>query len=354
MNKINGSAINTHDDEPAATSGEISSTRSYLVACGLVCAAAAARYLLGLFDDGVLLFAMFYPVILVIAFWRGTRPALFATALSLFVVWFALMPPHFEFVVKERATWINFALFCFSSGFLIWIADRHRKVVAAMNLSERRRRLLVEEMRHRSKNSISVASTIISRSLRHEPATAEQLIARLRIVLAPPDIYAETEGIECLLHRLLLAELKPYGTDRFALNGEHLQLSLRQARNLALIVHELATNSAKYGGLSVVDGFLFVTWRCESGDLVIDWKERGHNGATANANVKGFGTRLIETMIRDLKGQFEWRTSEAGYECRISFPENDNGPRESVPHKQVGLRNAAPADGTALTSPSES
>ena len=179
-----------------------------------------------------------------------------------------------------------------------------------------------------------MASTIVSRTLQHDTATANQLIDRLRIVFASPDFYADSAEVECLLHRILLTELKPYGTERFALSGEPLQMSQRQARNLALVVHELATNSAKYGGLSVGDGFLVVTWRMQSDEIVIDWKEQGRNSGAAPGNLKGFGTRLIETMVRDLKGRIERFASE--FRLRVPHPSPDRS--QCVARRKVSRR----------------
>jgi two-component sensor histidine kinase len=307
-------------EKPAAAKTWPAAVKPYAIATGLVTGAAIARLLLGLLDDGVLFFAIFFPAILFTALWYGRAPAICATALSLAIVWYAFIPPQFEFAWKDSATVVNLGLFCLSSGLVIWIAESHRKLIAAIEVSERRRQLLVEEMNHRGKNSISVASTIISRTLRHDTATANQLIDRLRIVFASPDIYAGHGAVECLLHRILLTELKPYGTERFSLSGEPVQVSPRQARNLALVVHELATNSAKYGSLSVVDGFLFVSWRIQANEIIIDWKEKGRASGSNPDNVKGFGTRLIETMVRDLKGRIQRFVSESGYACRIHLP----------------------------------
>lgn len=312
------------DVEPASAETRPPAVQAYAIATGLVALAAIARFLLGLLDDGVLFFAIFFPAILFTALWYGRAPAIYATALSLVVVWYAFIPPQFVFAWKPRATWVNLGLFCLSSGLVIWIADCQRKLVAEINESERRRQLLVDEMRHRGKNSISIASTIISRTLGNDAATAKQLIDRLRIVFASPDFYADNGEVECLLHRILLEELRPYGTDRFALSGGPLQITPRQARNLALVVHELATNSAKYGGLAVADGFLFVTWHMEGGEIIIDWKEKGLASDAGNGNGAGFGTRLIDAMVRDLKGRIDRFVSETGYACRIHLPISGN------------------------------
>ena len=321
-------------EEPPAASTWPEVVKPYAIATGLVVLAAIARLLLGLLDDGVLFFAIFFPAILFTALWYGRAPAIFATALSLAVVWYAFIPPQFEFAWKARATAVNLGLFCLSSGLVIWIAETHRKLIAAIEVSERRRQLLVEEMNHRGKNSISVASTIISRTLRHDAATANQLIDRLRIVFASPDIYADNGDVESLLHRILLTELKPYGTERFSLSGDPVRLSPRQARNLALVIHELATNSAKYGSLSVVDGFLFVSWRMHGDEIVLDWKEKGRASGVIPENTKGFGTRLIETMVRDLKGRIQRFVSESGYACRIHLPIDHNVLREDKTRAQ--------------------
>jgi two-component sensor histidine kinase len=113
----------------------------------------------------------------------------------------------------------------------------------------------------------------------------------------------------------------------------------RQARNLALIVHELATNSLKYGALSVASGLLTIAWRCEEGQIVIDWIEEGRNSAGYQESSCGFGTKLIDVMIRDLNGHIDRQPTETGFVCQIVLPtkSGDVAPAEQAAAAAPGL-----------------
>src|SRR5688500_7794783 len=78
---------------------------------------------------------------------------------------------------------------------------------------------------------------------------------------------------------------------RFAVKGEPLWLAPRAALALALALHELGTNAAKYGALSVEAGEVTIAWRTEEGRLLLDWKERG-GPPVAEPAQRGFGSRL--------------------------------------------------------------
>ena len=139
--------------------------KAYALAVVLVGAAAALRFGLSLIEPNILYFAVFYPAILLAALWGGPGPAILATALSLFVVWFGFMPPYFEGGLKDRANVFNLGMFVFSSGLLIWIAQRYRRAMEKITAGEETRRLLVEEMRHRNRNSLTIGKTLIRRTL---------------------------------------------------------------------------------------------------------------------------------------------------------------------------------------------
>jgi two-component sensor histidine kinase len=294
--------------------------KPYALAVLLVGAATALRFGLSLLEPNVLYFAVFFPAILLAALLGGPGPAILATSLSLFVVWFAFMPPYFEIGFKERANIINIGTFVASAALVIWIAELYRRALAELKAAEETRRLIVEEMRHRNRNSLTVANSLIRRTLAHDPATADNLSARLRVILDTDNVFEGNMPKGEMLHRVLLAELQPYGTERFGLFGEPLILAPGQARNLALVVHELATNAIKYGALSAPDGFLAVSWHFDGDELDLTWREKMRREGKEPPNTKGFGTQLIDAMIRDLKGQVSRTFDDAGFTCRIVVP----------------------------------
>ncbi len=277
------------------------------------------RYALGFVEPEVLFFSTYYPAVLVATLYAGRGPGILALLLSLSAAWLLFLPPYLHLAVPSRKTLLNLLLFTLSAGLLVWVADRYRAALEALRKSEERRSLLVDELQHRSKNTLAVAGALVSSTLAHDQKKAEQLISRLRLVLASDDIYRDADRSGVLNH-LLLSELQAYGAEHFSLSGERIEINPRQSRDLALVFHELATNSAKYGALSVPHGFLTVRWEIVADQLTIDWKEEGRSPSGGQEAPASFGSRLIDAMVRDLRGTIERKRDDTSYFCRISFP----------------------------------
>ena len=101
-------------------------------------------------------------------------------------------------------------------------------------------------------------------------------------------------------------------------------LSARTGLAMGMVMHELATNAAKYGGLSTPGGHVDVTWSLDGeGDgarLSLQWRESGGPPIT-KPNRRGFGSRLIEHSIgNDLSGEIELSYLPSGFQCRLAFP----------------------------------
>jgi two-component sensor histidine kinase len=93
------------------------------------------------------------------------------------------------------------------------------------------------------------------------------------------------------------------------------------AQTAAISLHELATNAAKYGSLSAADGHVKISWSLTAnGRLSLRWTESGGPPIITPPTHRGFGTRIMENMIGQLKGEvrFEWR--DEGLTCEIALP----------------------------------
>ena len=116
-------------------------------------------------------------------------------------------------------------------------------------------------------------------------------------------------------------ELRPYAGedgDRITIHGDDVRLPAALAQAVAVAVHELATNAAKYGALSTASGVIDVRWKNEP--LVLSWSESG-GPPVKEPTRKGFGVDAVDGVVRTLRGRIvrSWRPE--GLACELSFPE---------------------------------
>jgi PAS domain S-box-containing protein len=193
--------------------------------------------------------------------------------------------------------------------------------------AERQQKLLLDELNHRVKNTLATVQAIASQTLRTnaEPAAfREAFESRLIALSATHDLLTATNWRSAALRDVLLLELKPFGPERYSLEGPEASLSPTEALTLGLLFHELATNAAKYGALSAPDGRVDVAWglapAAEGLRLELDWIERGGPKVSPPTR-RGFGSRLIE---RSLTGQMRGKAlldfAVDGLRCRILLP----------------------------------
>ena len=120
-------------------------------------------------------------------------------------------------------------------------------------------------------------------------------------------------------------ELAPFTTgegSRLVIEGASTLLQPAVTQSLTLIIHELATNAAKYGSLSTAAGRLRIKFELNPGALVIDWIEQGGRGIAA-PKTTGFGSKLISISMRHLHGDAEFDWADSGLKCRLTLPLGD-------------------------------
>ncbi len=189
------------------------------------------------------------------------------------------------------------------SGASVDITDRR--------VAEERQRLLMEELAHRVKNTLTVVQAIASQTLRGSgvsPEARDALSTRLMALSRAHDLLMQGRWSEASLQALVegTAQLHAHGeAGRFRISGPDIMLGSRAAMALALVLHELATNAVKYGALSVAEGEVLVLWETVEIDgearLKFCWEEAGGPPVKAPAR-QGFGTRLIERSFGDSRG----------------------------------------------------
>lgn len=196
--------------------------------------------------------------------------------------------------------------------------------VTGRKQAEEGHELLAGEMSHRVKNLLSIASgltAISSRSAASIEEMASELTARLSALGRAHDLVRplpDGQGDAALLGDLLAVLLAPYDDlgafkDRIRVAVERFGVGEASATSLALVVHELATNSMKYGALSSEVGTLDVSSVTEGDKIVITWAERGGPSVVAPENAAGFGTKLVQRSVNgQLGGSITYNWDKAG------------------------------------------
>lgn len=189
---------------------------------------------------------------------------------------------------------------------------------------------VAHELEHRMKNLLSVVNSLISLSAASAVNVAEfraSLMGRLRALAATQGALRSAGPQRMSLSELLLAELAQYQSAdgaNVAIEGPPVSVGPRAAQILALAVHELATNSAKYGALSSSGGRVAVTsaFRGEGDEcrLVLKWREAG-GPIVKRPSRQGFGTSLIRQIVpKALKADVAMEYRRDGLVCRMAVP----------------------------------
>jgi PAS domain S-box-containing protein len=182
---------------------------------------------------------------------------------------------------------------------------------------------LAREAEHRSKNLLATVQATVNLSRSDTPEGLKQAIEGRILALAKVhSLFVESRWIGAELMTIARQELAPFSEKdetRVRIKGPQVLLDPDTAQAIAIALHELATNAAKYGSLSVPNGRTTLTWSHEAvGQLILCWSEVG--GPTVQMPEKrGFGTRVIERFISQLNGKarFDWRTE--GLVCEITI-----------------------------------
>ena len=188
--------------------------------------------------------------------------------------------------------------------------------------AEARQNLLAREVDHRAKNALALAQSIVRLTRGENVKTYVRSVegrinalARVHTVLS----LSSWQGAE--IRKLIDEEMAPYSSgEQIKLSGPEMQLEPTTAQTVALALHELVTNSAKYGALSALTGRLSMSWEDQAGLLRIVWVETG--GPVVEKPVsRGFGTRSVIASIESQLGgqaEFDWRPE--GLVCCLTVP----------------------------------
>jgi PAS domain S-box-containing protein len=196
--------------------------------------------------------------------------------------------------------------------------------ITERKLAEQTQALLAREVDHRARNALAVVQSIVR--LTRAPsieAYTSAVEGRISALARAHGLLSQSRWLGADLARLVQEEVAPYKQSlhrTLSIKGPSVSLGPATAQTLALVLHELATNAAKYGALSIENGRLAVEWRREGDDVVLDWTETGLARIERPA-AQGFGTKVIRASVQDqLRGalSFDWRPE--GLVCTVRFP----------------------------------
>ncbi len=189
------------------------------------------------------------------------------------------------------------------------------------------RNSLTRELNHRVKNTLANVLSIVSLTRRRSSDIeefAEGLDGRIRALSATHDLLTQSEWGTTPILAVVEVELAPYAHDedhRLELAGPRVELAPNDALSLGLALHELATNAAKYGSLSVAGGCVSVRWTQVSDTLAkIEWVESG-GPPVRKPDRRGFGTDLIEKIVaHELRHPVDLDFCPEGVRCTLLVP----------------------------------
>ncbi|MEO3386582.1 HWE histidine kinase domain-containing protein [Mesorhizobium sp. CAU 1741] len=197
-------------------------------------------------------------------------------------------------------------------------------------------RFLMREVAHRSKNQLTVVSSIAKQTARHArtlPGFHDSFQKRIQGLARSTDllIAGGVAGVE--LQELIRAQIEPFQpseAERLDIKGPPFRLSNQAAQTLGLALHELATNAAKYGAFASNDGRLAVNWKAAGDNLELVWREQVPRLRRKARPTTGFGTEVIERMLGGALGaKIERVFHRNGLEMRFSIPIEKIGPEQN-------------------------
>jgi PAS domain S-box-containing protein len=190
--------------------------------------------------------------------------------------------------------------------------------------AEERQGLLAREVDHRAKNAMAIVQSIVRLTKAESVSNYVSVIeGRIKALSRAHALLSNSRWQGADLDKLADEELAPYRSsqlDRISISGPKVTLEPTEAQTIALALHELATNAAKYGALSSAAGKLALSWEAQADALTIHWHETA-GPATQAPTVTGFGTQIITGSIeRQLGGSTNFKWLPSGLRCTLTIP----------------------------------
>jgi two-component sensor histidine kinase len=286
---------------------------------GIVCIGVATVLRIAFGYIGVSLpFATYFPAVLVAALLAGIPAGVGVIVGSLIVVWWAFIPPAYEFSPLTASDVANCLLFVISSGCIVAAAQLYRDVLHKSRERDRERELLMLELEHRGRNTYAVVEAIVRNTLVNDRASADAIAGRVRAVSSANDLVNQSNTKAVQIKALLSLEFALNSKTQLALSGPDIELSADASRKLGLVFHELVTNAMKHGALSTPDGRVAVQWRADGTKVHMSWKEEG-GPPVSPPRREGFGTVVVTQSLNSLSGDITSVFDPDGLRCEMTF-----------------------------------
>ena len=186
---------------------------------------------------------------------------------------------------------------------------------------EKRQAMLLRELSHRVKNTLAVVQSVARQTLRSSPdprSFVDAFEGRIRSLAASHSMLTEADWggarMDTIIRHQVAALVHDY-EGRFRLRGPEVVLPAEVATQLGLVLHELATNAAKYGSLSVPEGFVDIVWTVTKTKLRLLWREHCGPHIENSPQFSGFGTLLINSSASKVSQHF----GRDGLICKLEF-----------------------------------
>jgi two-component sensor histidine kinase len=200
----------------------------------------------------------------------------------------------------------------------------------ARDITERKRNeehiaTLAREAEHRTKNVLATVQATVNLSHSDTADGVKRAIeGRIQALTKLHDLFVKSRWTGAELSEIAAQELAPYigeGEARVQIDGPQVLLLPNTAQVIGVTLHELATNAAKYGALSVAKGRVEIKWSLAANDqLILTWNEKGGPDVKKPLH-QGFGTRVMEKIIRDQhQGDLRLDWGADGLACKIILP----------------------------------
>jgi two-component sensor histidine kinase len=215
--------------------------------------------------------------------------------------------------------WLAYRLFPLGDGMGVVFRD-----ITDRKSAEEHRELLINELNHRVKNTLTIVQSIAAQTFKGVDAGARADFEQRLLTLSNVHSLLTDESWDgAELHAVIRASLRPHlvdGRDRVTFDGPDFRLRSKSALALSMALHELATNALKYGALSVERGRVALHWTTDEGRFRLRWREDG-GPAVVPPSRTGFGSRMIERGLRaEFEGEVKIDYRSAGVVCTIDAP----------------------------------